>query len=300
MNIQITIADPFTTESRLLIERFWDELCEIYGDSGPCQFQPEEIHGEGAQFIIARAGKEPVGCGAFRPLEPGVAEIKRIFVERKARRQGIARRILHTLETMADAHGYALARLETGTPQREAVALYESCGYRRCANFGPYRDDPLSVCYEKPLLHSLPEPYRAFADRAMLRARERLNNTEYAFRSMAFVKDACEKANEIEISAGVLPHEAAREYEADRNRESEPPPGAFVFYDCEERSNGERENRGHVGLCVGRGYVIHAWDCVRLDHYRDIPNLAAPADRSSPIYYGWASFERILRGYRTR
>jgi ribosomal protein S18 acetylase RimI-like enzyme len=29
-----------------------------------------------------------------------------------------------------------------------AIGLYESMGFRRCAPFGPYRDDPLSPCYE--------------------------------------------------------------------------------------------------------------------------------------------------------
>jgi putative acetyltransferase len=31
------------------------------------------------------------------------------------------------------------------------MALYESFGFRRIPPFGEYRDDPTSVCYEKPL-----------------------------------------------------------------------------------------------------------------------------------------------------
>ena len=45
-------------------------------------------------------------------------------------------------------NGITLVRLETGIDQVQAIGLYESMGFRRCAPFGPYRDDPLSPCYE--------------------------------------------------------------------------------------------------------------------------------------------------------
>ena len=44
-----------------------------------------------------------------------------------------------------------MMRLETGTRQPEAIALYESSGYARVPCFPPYDDDPLSVCFAKPL-----------------------------------------------------------------------------------------------------------------------------------------------------
>jgi putative acetyltransferase len=42
-------------------------------------------------------------------------------------------------------------RLETGTRQPAAIALYERAGFRRRGPFGSYRDDPLSVYMEKPI-----------------------------------------------------------------------------------------------------------------------------------------------------
>jgi len=47
--------------------------------------------------------------------------------------------------------GLGVVRLETGIHQREAIALYESGGFRRIGPFGPYTDDPLSRCYEKAI-----------------------------------------------------------------------------------------------------------------------------------------------------
>lgn len=42
--------------------------------------------------------------------------------------------------------------INTETPdQPEAIALYERAGFVRCAPFGEYRDDPLSIFMEKQL-----------------------------------------------------------------------------------------------------------------------------------------------------
>jgi putative acetyltransferase len=58
-----------------------------------------------------------VGCGAFKPYEEGVAEIKRMFVPLACRRQGVARQVLAELEAWAQELGYAACLLETGKRQ---------------------------------------------------------------------------------------------------------------------------------------------------------------------------------------
>jgi putative acetyltransferase len=42
-------------------------------------------------------------------------------------------------------------RLETGIYQGEAIGLYEAFGFRQIPPFPPYRQDPLSRCYEMTL-----------------------------------------------------------------------------------------------------------------------------------------------------
>lgn len=101
--------------------------------------------------VIAYSGETPVGCGALRELEPGVGEIKRMFVLPGARRRGLARRILGALEARARELSYPVVRLGSGVRQPEALALYESAGYRRIALFGEYEGAELCVCYEKTL-----------------------------------------------------------------------------------------------------------------------------------------------------
>jgi GNAT superfamily N-acetyltransferase len=101
--------------------------------------------------VVAYDGDAPVGCGALRELEAGVGEIKRMFVLPEARRLGAARGILEALEVRGRALGYSAVRLGSGVRQPEALALYESCGYRRMPLFGEYEGATLCVCYEKAL-----------------------------------------------------------------------------------------------------------------------------------------------------
>ena len=42
-------------------------------------------------------------------------------------------------------------RLETGIHQHEALGLYRSAGFEEIPRYGPYEDEELSVCFEKPL-----------------------------------------------------------------------------------------------------------------------------------------------------
>ena len=92
-----------------------------------------------------------VGCGAV-VLTPDYGEIKRMYVQPASRGQGAANRLLHLLEDAALAAGCRRMTLETGPSQPQALALYARHGYRRRGPYGDYRDDPLSVFMEKPLV----------------------------------------------------------------------------------------------------------------------------------------------------
>jgi putative acetyltransferase len=78
-------------------------------------------------------------------------EIKRMMVAPEARGAGIGAGLLERLEGQLAREGFALALLETGAAQRQAVALYEGAGYCRRAAFGGYPDNGLSLFYEKRL-----------------------------------------------------------------------------------------------------------------------------------------------------
>ncbi len=148
-NISIVRCHPADPSAVRLVEHFWLELGSIYGDTGPNQFRPEQLESPGSAFVLALLGGEAVGCGAIRSLSPGIAEVKRLFVEPAARRRGVASQILAALEQIAQQLGYTRLRLDTGKRQAAAVRLYERLGFRQIPPFGKYADDPLSLCFEK-------------------------------------------------------------------------------------------------------------------------------------------------------
>ena len=67
------------------------------------------------------------------------------------RRRGAAKAILANLENHAAEQGFRKVVLETGYRQDAAMRLYEAAGYVRIKAFGPYVDDPTSVCFAKTL-----------------------------------------------------------------------------------------------------------------------------------------------------
>jgi putative acetyltransferase len=148
----VTAQSPYDKECLDLLAQLRNELSEKYPDElRGTPLIPEELAASGAAFLVARRNGKPVGCGAIRPFEPGVGEIKRMFVVHEARGFGIARTILENLETFAKNFGYRSVRLETGLKQPEAISLYQSAGYQRAPCYGPFRKNPMSVCFEKNL-----------------------------------------------------------------------------------------------------------------------------------------------------
>ena len=96
----------------------------------------------------ATAGS-PAGCGGVLLVGRDYAEVKRMYVRPAFRGRRVDRLKLYDhLVEHARQHGLMVIRLETGIHQREAIALYEARGFRKIPPFGPYRDDPVSLCYE--------------------------------------------------------------------------------------------------------------------------------------------------------
>ncbi len=114
-------------------------------------FAPADVLVARSAFLVGRLGDQPVACGAYRPMGPDVAEIKRMYVDPDYRGRGLGHRILQELEKRARRDGYSRARLETGLLQPEAIRLYERAGYHRIDCYGIYVGNPRSVCFEKIL-----------------------------------------------------------------------------------------------------------------------------------------------------
>jgi GNAT superfamily N-acetyltransferase len=150
LHATIKAEDPAGEEVGELLHAMCAELKLRHGnDASP--FSPEEALPPHGAFVVARANGIAAGCGALRRLEETVGEIKRMFVSPAYRGRGIARRLLAELERLAALRGYSAVRLETGDRQPEAIALYESAGFRRILPIGGCAEKPVSICYEKTL-----------------------------------------------------------------------------------------------------------------------------------------------------
>ncbi len=101
--------------------------------------------------IVAYEHTQPIGCGAFKEYELGVAEIKRMYVKPEQRGKGIAAEILRSLELWAKDEGFKSCILETAIKQPEAIRLYEKCGYARIPNYGQYIGVEISLCMQKDI-----------------------------------------------------------------------------------------------------------------------------------------------------
>lgn len=105
----------------------------------------------GGVFLVGWEDGAPVACGGVARYDEATAEIRRMYVVPEARGRGLSRRVLTALEDEARALGYSLVRLETGNLQNEAIGLYASAGFGPIPRYGPFANDPKSVCFEKRL-----------------------------------------------------------------------------------------------------------------------------------------------------
>lgn len=80
-------------------------------------------------LYVAIADGSTLATAALKHLGGGVGEVKRMYVDRAARGNGIGRTLLSALVDDAVAAGLELLRLETARWMIEAHGLYESFGF---------------------------------------------------------------------------------------------------------------------------------------------------------------------------
>jgi len=115
-------------------------------------YSVEKLIREGVAFFVTRCDGKPAGCGGiklFHEASDSYGEIKRMFVRPEYRGLGLGKAMLNRLAEHALEHQVSVLRLETGIYQLEAIGLYEGWGFERCAPFGDYKVDPMSVYLEK-------------------------------------------------------------------------------------------------------------------------------------------------------
>ena len=152
-SVEIAPADPKSRDAQHCLGRYFAEIDARFeggfdrdrdGAEGIDEFRAP--HG---CILVARLFGEPVGCGALRLLEPGIGEIKRMWISPDARGMGLGRRLLVELERVAKRRRMHAIRLDTNASLAEALGLYRSAGYRE---IGRFNDNPYAQhWFEKAL-----------------------------------------------------------------------------------------------------------------------------------------------------
>ena len=155
MSVTIHSERPDTNDASKLILELEALLSPMYPEESRHGYSINKLIEQKVEFFIIRHHGEAVGCAGVQIFEGqdslAYGEVKRMYVRPGFRGLGLARLLLKQLEQTAAARGVTILRLETGIHQLEAVRLYERYGFKRIGPFGDYRDDPLSIYFEKPV-----------------------------------------------------------------------------------------------------------------------------------------------------
>ena len=142
---------PASDDATALIAELDAHLAPLYPRESRHGFSVQKLIADAVAFFVIRSDGAPAGCGGIKLFGTEYGEIKRMYVRPQFRGLGLAKLMLDHLADYARGHGVGILRLETGIHQHAAIGLYEQTGFTRIPPFGPYREDPVSRCYEKSI-----------------------------------------------------------------------------------------------------------------------------------------------------
>ncbi len=113
----------------LCFQDFDAELAGMPGDYAP----------PAGGLWLAESNGAAIGCIGLRPLEPGICEIKRLFLRPAARGLGLGRGLAETAIAAAREQRYNAMRLDTVDSMVAAQTLYRALGFCERPPYGSHR-----------------------------------------------------------------------------------------------------------------------------------------------------------------
>ena len=80
-------------------------------------------------LLLVYENELPIACAAYRKIEEGICELKRMYIKPEFRRMQIGQTLLIKLSNKATMNGYQLMRLDTLDTMLPALHLYRKNGF---------------------------------------------------------------------------------------------------------------------------------------------------------------------------
>jgi putative acetyltransferase len=110
----------------LCFQNFDQELAGLPGDYAPPQ----------GRLLLAESEGQLAGCVALHGIEPGICEMKRLYLRPEFRGKGRGRALAERIIAEARQIGYRRMRLDTVEPvMKDAVAMYHRLGFKEIASY---------------------------------------------------------------------------------------------------------------------------------------------------------------------
>jgi ribosomal protein S18 acetylase RimI-like enzyme len=158
--MDVRIAEARWPEDRAVVEELFAEYVSSLAEDISFQNVGQELSTlpgkyarPGGVVLIALRGAQAAGAIAYRMFEPGVCEMKRLYVRPAFRGEGIARELANELIDDARAQGYRTMLLDTLASMDAARGLYRDLGF---VPVEPYYANPLPGVMYMALELSLP------------------------------------------------------------------------------------------------------------------------------------------------
>ena len=152
-NHVIAVDDPLAADVAELVSRHLDFARSLSPPENVFALDASGLLDPAVTFYGCRLGGELLAIGALKHLSDHHGELKSMHTARVARRLGLGRAMLGHLIGVAQARGYQLLSLETGSMDgfAPARALYAGAGFTECGAFASYQPSPYSTFMSLPL-----------------------------------------------------------------------------------------------------------------------------------------------------
>ena len=126
-------------EACLAMQNFEREIEDL-----PVKYAPPQ-----SMLLIVYEGDVPAACAGIKYFDPGICELKRMYVRPAFRNRGLGRQLCELMFQEAQQRGYEKMYLDTMPGLASAVRMYRGFGFYEIAKYYPNPvENVIYLCYD--------------------------------------------------------------------------------------------------------------------------------------------------------